>query len=1283
MPKTRSCRVVKQQQYRIDDDDDDDGDDVQVEGPQNYGGILAALNNANNTTSTDDSESNHEKNQTTTTTTIPVKSSKTLRGSRNQRPRKSSATSESDADGDSTPRKNKKNRKPTNNKHNNENELTPPPKSVVIGTLPCFSPPTHHPSQHQQQQQQRHYADDLQEHENENKNETHSHHHHNDDVSALSCLVSPSAKTQTAATSKQQRQQSGRDPYSAYREPSDAGSVSIAGSNSDDDDDEESESEDHNDDDDKTIPLAGSGDVRDPDPDETFLEGDSLEEEEQVEDDDEGENSEDSHDADSNDELVSEPEDDDTFESEEEMDDDDDDEEEEEYTPDDDEFDPEDDEDLSTQDELEDVVEEKPLTRRGRQRKQASPPKPTRAKASNKKVPAKKGQQKQPESPVSDNEMSMEAQSPMGQGIGMDTEDEATPMIKSRNSRKASVEQEKTEQTPDALNRSLEKSFNASSPESLVAVVCDDDDDDDADILEATILDDEAYSVVSAKSPRIIDMSQEVSDNDEEEENENDVSLIVDDDDQSYETDEETVAFGVDLNEGSVAQSNPVDVSTNLDDEPVQDIEPGDEAVDETVTMFAAVNLDHEPDEESEPVDVSVNLDVSINPGNEPIEEDKIVDASLDLDSEPVDETEESEPVDVSVVLDTEPVDEIEENESVDVPVNLDTESVDETEENKPVDVSVNLDTEPVDESESIDATRDETVPKFVTVTINNRVAHESEPIDDSGESAANAVSENNENMVANDQDGSHRNVEKGTPTKSKPKKESKRSKQNKSYHRHEGVVKRGKWTLGAKLGVGSFGVVHMGMDTMTGTLMAVKTFQMKRAVMKDVRREVELLRSLKHKNIVRYYGAEMDKTHLHVFQEWVPAGCVSSMLCRFGCFSMPVIRSYLSQTLSGLNYLHANHILHRDIKGSNLLVNDEGVVKLADFGASKRLANLQADLMMSMTVRGTPYFMAPEVFEEKYSSKADIWGVGCVAYQMATGSPPWKDQGLSNPISLFNYIKRQGGAPSITYGGDAEQLSEGEMHVRTLFEAFMEKCYHQDPSKRPTARALMEDPFFTELHHGLDEARTPCRGLFSPCSDTSTRSGSPPTNGAFSPPFLGSPSPTKESQSRSVVQWKQSFRSPPKQSFRSPPKSKRKNIIGSPSPMRASPMRASPMQASPMRIARSPLPRSPFRPSASKGLPSASKCSPSTDSSDWPTWARERHLKLKKEQSTSQGTQQITELLDSLAMSEDSNPLYGIGPNPFRRKSATNGKTTEGSTMLSNLDGLKLLDQSEITYEI
>jgi Protein kinase domain len=134
---------------------------------------------------------------------------------------------------------------------------------------------------------------------------------------------------------------------------------------------------------------------------------------------------------------------------------------------------------------------------------------------------------------------------------------------------------------------------------------------------------------------------------------------------------------------------------------------------------------------------------------------------------------------------------------------------------------------------------------------------------------------------------------------------------------RSEGIIKPGRWALGSKIGSGAFGVVHMGMNTQTGTLMAVKSFEMDRAVMKDIRREILLLKSLVHPNIVRYYGAEMDKDKLCIFQEWVPAGSVTELLARFGPFTLSVIRSYLSQTLSGLSYLHSQDIMHRDIKGS------------------------------------------------------------------------------------------------------------------------------------------------------------------------------------------------------------------------------------------------------------------------------------------------------------------------------------------------------------------------------
>ena len=430
------------------------------------------------------------------------------------------------------------------------------------------------------------------------------------------------------------------------------------------------------------------------------------------------------------------------------------------------------------------------------------------------------------------------------------------------------------------------------------------------------------------------------------------------------------------------------------------------------------------------------------------------------------------------------------------------------------------------------------------------------------------------------------------TPTPRRPRG---RQRQRRQQHRRQGNVKRGKWTLGSKIGSGAFGVVRIGMNTVTGTLMAVKSVQMERAVMKDVRREVDLLKSLEHRNIVRYHGAEMDKTHLHIFQEWVPGGSVTGMLSKFGPFTLDVLRSYLAQILEGLAYLHENDIMHRDIKGANVLVSDEGVVKLADFGASKRLEKTQRDMMQSLTIRGTPYFMAPEVFEEKYSVKADVWSVGCVAIQMATGTPPWKARGFSNPVSLFNHLKSHNDPPAI--GIPSRDMNDLDF---CLFKSFVAKCFKRDPQARPSAKSLQHDPFFSEVHNLSDDELSTSRGLFSPDSRCS---------------WEGLQSPLASVSKLSPITWRMSRSSslgPRRSPFLSPPLPKRAG------------------------------PRMPHSPG-----PPALFSSPQPETNEWPTWARDKHhesnvgaavgaaSKVSKEEQRESLTGKVIDLMGSLAFSE------------------------------------------------
>eukprot|EP00604_Paraphysomonas_vestita_P004202 CAMPEP_0174822094 /NCGR_PEP_ID=MMETSP1107-20130205/13157_1 /TAXON_ID=36770 /ORGANISM="Paraphysomonas vestita, Strain GFlagA" /LENGTH=600 /DNA_ID=CAMNT_0016040107 /DNA_START=550 /DNA_END=2352 /DNA_ORIENTATION=+ len=263
------------------------------------------------------------------------------------------------------------------------------------------------------------------------------------------------------------------------------------------------------------------------------------------------------------------------------------------------------------------------------------------------------------------------------------------------------------------------------------------------------------------------------------------------------------------------------------------------------------------------------------------------------------------------------------------------------------------------------------------------------------------------------------------------------------------GWIKRGEWRLGEKIGSGSFGDVFQGMSD-DGYLFAVK--QLKIVDDKEIANlisEIELMQSLDHPNIVKYLGTtvDVDKGVVYIFQEWVPGGSVAHLLKRFGPFSIGVVRTYTKQILEGLTYLHEHGIVHRDIKGGNILVDDSGVVKLADFGASTTMAF--GETVETTTIKGTPYFMAPEVLSEsRYGRRGDVWAVGCTIIQMLTGEPPWKDKKLQSLVQLHLLLSSWHGIPPVDRE-IPEDLSE-----------FLELCFEKDPKNRPMPKDLLFHKF-------------------------------------------------------------------------------------------------------------------------------------------------------------------------------------------------------------------------------
>ncbi|XP_051205054.1 mitogen-activated protein kinase kinase kinase NPK1 [Lolium perenne] len=261
------------------------------------------------------------------------------------------------------------------------------------------------------------------------------------------------------------------------------------------------------------------------------------------------------------------------------------------------------------------------------------------------------------------------------------------------------------------------------------------------------------------------------------------------------------------------------------------------------------------------------------------------------------------------------------------------------------------------------------------------------------------------------------------------------------------------RWRKGDLIGSGAFGQVYLGMDLDSGELLAVKqvligtsiaTRDKAQANIRELEDEVKLLKNLSHPNIVRYIGTVREEDSLNILLEFVPGGSIQSLLGRLGAFPEAVIRKYTKQILHGLEYLHSNGIIHRDIKGANILVDNKGCIKLADFGASKQVEKLAT---AAKTMKGTPYWMAPEVIVGSgHDFSADIWSVGCTVIEMVTGKTPWNQE--IQEVSLLYYVGTTKSHPPIPD------------HLSPEAKDFLLKCLQKEPELRSAASDLLQHPF-------------------------------------------------------------------------------------------------------------------------------------------------------------------------------------------------------------------------------
>ncbi|KAG8833438.1 ATP binding [Serendipita sp. 400] len=265
------------------------------------------------------------------------------------------------------------------------------------------------------------------------------------------------------------------------------------------------------------------------------------------------------------------------------------------------------------------------------------------------------------------------------------------------------------------------------------------------------------------------------------------------------------------------------------------------------------------------------------------------------------------------------------------------------------------------------------------------------------------------------------------------------------------------KWIRGALIGSGSFGNVYLGMDAQRGLLMAVKQVELKgssfseerkRSMLNALEREIELLKTLQHENIVQYLDSAMDDNNLNIFLEYVPGGSVASLLRNYGAFEESLTANWVRQILRGLEYLHGQTIIHRDIKGANILVDNKGGIKISDFGISKKVEE-GFPRANRMSMQGSVFWMAPEVVKQiPYTSKADIWSVGCLVVEMLTAQHPFPDMTQMTILWKLGTGTLKPTIPSETSANATD---------------FLQKTFELDHTARPSATDLINHAWLAE----------------------------------------------------------------------------------------------------------------------------------------------------------------------------------------------------------------------------
>nr|XP_009861526.2 mitogen-activated protein kinase kinase kinase 4 isoform X1 [Ciona intestinalis] len=264
------------------------------------------------------------------------------------------------------------------------------------------------------------------------------------------------------------------------------------------------------------------------------------------------------------------------------------------------------------------------------------------------------------------------------------------------------------------------------------------------------------------------------------------------------------------------------------------------------------------------------------------------------------------------------------------------------------------------------------------------------------------------------------------------------------------------RWQRGTKIGEGTFGRVYTCVNMDNGKLLAMKEIPFQpndEHKIKEILDEITNFEGITHQNLVKYYGVELHRDQMYIFMEYCDSGTLEEV-SRIGLPEV-MIQQYTSQIVAAVSVLHQKGIVHRDIKGGNIFLTSNGLLKIGDFGSAVRLLDRSQTLPGEIASHTgiTAAYTAPEVInsnvEMGYGRAADVWSIGCVVIEMAAGKRPWHDH---EPFQIM-YKVGMGCKPIIP----TSLSSDGK--------DFVERCIEISPTERWTTSDLQTHPFIKVAH--------------------------------------------------------------------------------------------------------------------------------------------------------------------------------------------------------------------------